>query len=277
MRRIGFAVLVGSALALSACSGSPGNSSGGKASRATSPSGAGAAAEEAAAKRPLTTPQQVVYTATLNVRVGKVSPAAAQAQKIVDAAGGYVFSQDANLSGAADATLVFKVPPDAFSRVLDRLADLGKPLSRNLNAEDVTDQVVDLEGRLKTATASAARLRSLLANAANVPDIVAIEKELATRESEVESLDGRLRVVRNRVQLATVTLVLTSKAPTKTADGIPGFTEALSSGWNAFANTGRAALAVIGATLPFIVLGALITGIVLALRRRRHPAPVQAP
>ena len=84
-------------------------------------------------------------------------------------------------------------------------------------------------------------------------------------------------MVRNRVQLATITLALTRNAPTKTAAGIPGFTEALSSGWNAFANTGRAALAVIGATLPFLVLGSLITGIVLALRRRRHPAPAQAP
>lgn len=275
MRRIGFALLVGAAIALSSCSqGQVEKAS----SKATVQNGAGAAATEVAAKRqPLTTPQQIVYTANLHVRVGKVGPAAARAGKIVDEAGGYVFSQDANLSGQADTTLVFKVPPEAFTRVLDRLADLGTPLAKNINADDVTDQVVDLEGRLKTATASATRLRALLANAANVPDIVAIEKELATRESEVESLAGRLRVIRNRVQLATVTLVLTSKPAPKETAGIPGFTESLSSGWNAFANTGRLALAAVGATLPFTVLVALIAAVVLALRRRRHPTPVQAP
>jgi hypothetical protein len=275
MRRTGFALLVGAAIALSGCSQSRNEKASGSA--ATVPQAVGARADEAAANRqPLSTPQQIVYTADLHVRVAEVGPAASRAMTIVDGAGGYVFSQDANLSEHADTTLVFKVPPDAFSRVLDRLADLGTPLARNLNADDVTDRVVDLEGRLKTATASATRLRALLAGATNVPDIVAIERELATRESEVESLQGRLRVVRNRVQLATVTLVLTTKAEPKKAD-IPGFTDALSSGWDAFANTARVTLAAIGATLPFIVFGGVIAAIVLALRRRRHPVPVETP
>jgi hypothetical protein len=275
MRRIGFALLVLVVVALSACS----QSQGGKAATAAGQKSAGAdAAKEAVAKQPTTAPQQIVYTADLHVRVDKVGPAATRAGTIVDEAGGYVFSQDAKLSGQADTTLVFKIPPNAFTRVLDRLANLGTPLAKNINAEDVTDQVVDLQGRFETATASAARLRALLANAANVPDIVAIERELATRESEVESLGGRLRVVRSRVQFATVTVVLTSKPAPKETAGIPGFTDSLSSGWNAFANAGRVALAAIGATLPFTLLAALIAAIVLALRRRRHhPAPAQAP
>ena len=281
---IGIAMLVGAALTLSACSQGGGSkaSSGAAGNSATSPTtgdqAGGATAKSATLKRPLTTPQQIIYTADLNVRVAKIDPASTLAVSIVTGAGGYLFSQDANLSGRADSNLVFKVPPKQFFPVLGRLADLGTPLQKTVSTTDVTDQVVDLEGRLATATASTNRLRGLLANATNVPDIVAVERELTTRESEVETLQGQLRVVKNRVQLATVTLVLTTKAPPvkhkKTT--IPGFTSALSGGWTAFANTGKVVLAAIGATLPFLALAAFAALIAFAVRRRRS-AHLQTP
>jgi hypothetical protein len=271
--RAGFALLAGAAIALSACS----TSQNGKASSAvTGPAreqnATGVIAKTALPKgRPLTTPQQIVYTADLHLRVTNVGPASDRATAIVDGSGGYLFSQDANLTGRTDATLVFKVPPARFSRVLDRLAALGTPLAKSINASDVTDQVVDLEGRLKTATASAVRLRALLAAAQNVPDIVAVENELATRESEVESLQGQLRLVRNRVQLATVTLALTTKAPVEKTT-IPSFPKALSAGWNAFVNTGKVALAAVGAVLPFLAFTGLAAAIAVTVKRRRRAA-----
>jgi hypothetical protein len=276
--RLGFVLLVVAVIALSACSNSQNSKASGAASSQTAPARNAATAGANAnlpKGQPLTTPRQIVYTADLNVRVTDVGPASTRAVSIVESTGGYVFSQDANLTDRAETTLVFKVPPDQFSRVLDRLADLGTPLEKNLSASDVTDQVVDLEGRLKTATASATRLRALLSGAGNVPDIVAIEHELATRESEVESLQGQLRLVQSRVQLATVTLVLTTKAPHEA--GIPGFSKALSNGWKAFANTGRVTLAVIGAALPFAALAGFIAMIAVIARRRRRPASLQTP
>jgi hypothetical protein len=278
-------MLVGAALTLTACSQSGSGSkasSGTMADSVTTPTTGGqadgATAKSAALKRPLTTPQQIIYTADLNVRVAKIDPASTLAVSIVTGAGGYLFSQDANLSGRTDSTLVFKVPPAQFFTVLARLAALGTPLQKTVSTTDVTDQVVDLEGRLATATASTNRLRALLANAANVPDIVAVERELTTRESEVETLQGQLRVVKNRVQLATVTLVLTTKVPAAKHEKttIPGFTAALSGGWTAFANTGKVVLAAIGATLPFLALAALAALIAFAVRRRRA-AHLQTP
>jgi hypothetical protein len=272
--RAGFALLAGAAIALSACSqGQNGKASTGlTGAAARADSAAGVIAKAAVPKgQPITTPQQIVYTADLHLRVAHVGPASARAIGIVDGSGGYLFSQDANLTGRTDETLVFKVPPVRFSRVLDRLAALGTPLAKTINASDVTDQVVDLEGRLKTATASAVRLRALLATARNVPDIVAVERELAARESEVESLQGQLRLVQNRVQLATVALVLTTKAPVKKTT-IPGFPKALSGGWNAFVAMGKVALAGVGAALPFVAFAGLAATIVVTVKRRRHTA-----
>lgn len=276
--RTGLVLVVGAALALSACSNSK---NGGKASASKATAG-DQAAFGAIAKattptgQPLTTARQIVYTAELRVRVARVGPASTRAGSIVDAAGGYLFSQNSNLTGHTEATLVFKVPPTQFERVLDRFAALGTPLAKNVNASDVTDQVVDLEGRLDSATTSAARLRSLLADAKNVPDVVAIEHELAARESEVESLQGQLRLVKNQVQLATVTLALTTKAP-QHKTSVPGFTRSLSAGWTAFGNVAKVTLAAVGAALPFGVFAGLAAAIVLVVRRRRRSARVIAP
>jgi hypothetical protein len=271
--RIGFMV-VAAGIVLGACSHGA-SDKGASASLATAPGGNSAASKSviAGTKVPkgqaLTASREIVYTGHLQVRVNDVVAASDRAVTIVGGTGGFLFSQDANLQGHTDETLVFKVPPTQFATALDRLAALGTPLEKQIGTIDVTDQVVDLEGRLRTATASAARLRALFAGAQNVPAIVAIENELATRESEVESLQGQLRLVKNQVQLATITLALTTKTPPhKTTT--PSFTRALSTGWTAFVDTAKVIVAVIGTTLPFLLLAAAVAAIVMAVRRRRR-------
>ena len=59
-------------------------------------------------------------------------------------------------SEGREARLTLKVPPDTFEPVVAGLVELGLPLKRASKAQDVTDQVVDLEGRLRTSQASAA-------------------------------------------------------------------------------------------------------------------------
>jgi hypothetical protein len=277
--RIGFMV-VAAGIVLGACSHGVGEkgSSAARATQATAPGGSSAGAKNviAGAKvpegQPLTASRQIVYTAALQVRVKDVVRASDRAEVIVDGTGGYLFSQDANLQGHTDETLVFKVPPAQFANDLDRLGALGIPLDKRVGTNDVTDQVVDLDGRLQTATASANRLRALFGSATNVRDIVAIENDLTTRESEVESLQGQLRLVKNQVQLATITLSLTTNAPAHKAThkSKPSFTRALAAGWSAFVDTVRVTLAVIGATLPFLGFAAVVAAIVMAVRRRRR-------
>ncbi len=279
--RVAAALALGAAITLGACSNGGNTGASSKAaSSATSfsPRASDAIAKSSAPKgQPLSVPREVIYTADLQVRVAQVSPATARAVAIVDGAGGYLFSQDANLTGHTDATLVFKVPPVRFTGVLDRLAALGTPLAKNVNANDVTAQVVDLRGRIKTAGTSVARLRNLLASAQNVPDVVAIENGLTARESELESLQGQLQVVTSQVQLATVTVVLTTNAPQKHHTSIPGFTSALSGGWTAFSSAAKVIVAGIGAVLPFAAFAALACGAIVMARRRRRSTRLVAP
>jgi Domain of unknown function (DUF4349) len=191
--------------------------------------------------------RKVVHTAEMKVRVGDADAAAEDAARVATEAGGVVF---ARMSLGREARLTLKVPPERFEPVIGALGDLGQALKRESRAKDVTDQVVDVEGRLRTSLASADRLRALLGDARSTGEIVGIEAELAKRETEIESLQGRLRVLSSQVDLATIDLRLTERADAS----LPAFTAALRAGWDAFLLAVRAGAAASGFLLPFAPL-----------------------
>jgi Domain of unknown function (DUF4349) len=224
--------------------------------------------------------RSVIRTAELRVEVEDVPGASERALAVVEAAGGFLSGQRSDLSGDARAVLTFKVPPDAFLDVLGDLAGLGELVERRVGSDDVTEQVVDLEGRLAATTASVDRLRALLADAADVPQVVAVEGELARREGELESLTGQLRTLRDSVDLATVTLTLTPPpgSPGRPhGDDDPTFADGFRTGGRALAAAARAGATALGFALPFLAVAAVVA---LPARwawrrwgRPRSPAP----
>jgi hypothetical protein len=219
---------------------------------------------------PVGVERSVIYTADLTVRVDSVSGATDEATNIVTTAGGYLFSQQSDLRGEEQSVLTFKVPPDRFTEVLDALDALGTTTKRNVSAADVTAEVVDLEGRLATARASADRLRVLLGTATSTDDILEIESELAKRESEIESLEGQLRVIESQVDLATVDLLLTEHAEVAVSDDLPAVVDALRAGWVALLTAGQVLAVVLAFSLPFLPF-ALVGWWGIRRYRRRHP------
>lgn len=255
-------------LALTACAGSDRQ----EASGPVADSAAGQGAPMPAAVQ-ADGPRQVVYTGDLVVRVSSVRRAAAGAAEIAMGAGGFVFSQATDRD---EASVTVKVPGDRFDATVEAMADLGTELRRDLAAQDVTAEVVDVEGRLKTAEASAARLRTLLSEAKTSADLVAVEGELAERETAIESIQGRLRVLEDQVALATLTVRLTRRDDITVADDLPGFLGGLRGGVVALVNIAQVLLVAVGFALPFAPIVALA---LWAARRyrRRHPRPPRPP
>lgn len=215
--------------------------------------------------------RKVVYTAELDVRVSSVGKATTAAVEETKRAGGHLFSQTAE-KDSRTADLILKVPSDRFEPLLSAISGLGHVLRRSVKAQDVTAEVVDVEGRLKNAQTSAERLRTLLAESKNVADVVAVEAELTKREADIESLQGRRRVLADQVDLATATVRLTERNDLEVSDDLPGFLDAFRSGGVALVNVGLAALVAVGFALPFTPL--IAAGVWLRRRwRRRHPKP----
>lgn len=142
-----------------------------------------------------------------------------------------------------------------------------------MKAQDVTDQVVDVESRVTSQRASVARVRELMDKATKLSDVVALEGELSTRESDLEALLAQQASLKDRTSLATITLSLT-ETPVKPAghkDEDPGFTDAVAGGWGAFVTMLRWLAVAVGAVLPFAVVGGLLVFVWLRLVRPRLP------
>lgn len=153
--------------------------------------------------------REIIYRASISVEVDDVAAAGREAQAIVEGLGGIVFGQETVTEPEPRTTLTFKVLPEDFSTVLDRLAGLGDLVDQRVTADDVTERIVDLESRITTAAASVERLRALLEEAGDVEIIAELENQLLERETTLEVLRGQLRTLRDQVDLATITLTLT--------------------------------------------------------------------
>lgn len=293
MRRTGrglAAILLVVALAAAGCSdddgasdrASGGGSSGESSGEAGDAGSAGALVtgdEQAGA--PAGTPaddREIIYTAETTVRVDDVEEASTKATAIAEDAEGYLAGQDADLEGDRSSTLTIRVPSARFRPTLDALVDLGRVQVRTIDSTDVTDEVVDLNGRLETVRTSADRLRVLLAEAGDTAQVISIEQELAKREAEIESIEGRLRVLDDQASLATITVRFTEadETPPKVDEDLPGPIQALQAGWVALLTVLKVLLAVVLFALPFLPFVALGWYVVRRIRRRR-PKPEPRP
>ncbi|MER7476260.1 DUF4349 domain-containing protein [Streptomyces sp. NPDC126510] len=285
------ALLVAAALALTGCSAGD-DAAGGSSSAAdrgaddkgvsgeAAPGGTGSGAKAAAP--PKLAASHIIRTASLTVQVKDVPKALDQARTGVENAGGYVGNETTtrDSEGHERTRVVLRVPAEKYDGVLAELEGSGKLLDRSAKAEDVTDQVVDVESRIKTQRASVARIRELMDQAGKLGDVVTLEGELSTRQADLEALLARQKSLKDRTSLATITLSL-SETPVKKAaeDGDPGFVDALAGGWNAFVTMLRWLAVAIGALLPFAAVAALIVLLWLRVvrpRLPRRPAPVSA-
>ena len=216
--------------------------------------------------------RQVTYRATLVVRVADATDAAAEAQSIADDAGGYLARSDASLDDDRQVALTLRLPSAAFDGALDDLAALGDVRERSIDSDDVTDEVVDLRGRLENAQASAQRIRELLAKAEQVQNLIALEDRLTQRQTEIEALEGQLAQLDDRVELATIDLTVTERQEAEISDDVPGPAKALRAGGVAVVNIGQVLLAV-GAFLvpfaPFLLAGAWLARRTARRRRAR--------
>ena len=143
----------------------------------------------------------LVRTADLRVTVEDVGAAASAVHGLAAAQGGYVEGEQ---RGDRSATITLRVPDTSLAVVLDTLSRLGKLEHRSVSAQDVTELVLDLDARLATLVATRDRLRQLLERAGSVADVVAVERELARVQADVESLQRRLNHLRSSAALSEV-------------------------------------------------------------------------
>jgi hypothetical protein len=233
--------------------------------------------------------RSVIYMVDLVLEADDVSAAADEAELVATRFGGYVQSETTYATGqdplpvepyeldiapyppaGAQAVVVVRVPAEDYLEAVDALEDLGETVSRSRNAQDVTEEVVDVESRIETQEASIDRLRVLLTEASEISDILAIESELTVRTAELESLLARQQQLDSLTGFATITI--TFYPPETVVEEGTGFGAGLQAGWDAFIRAIELGVTALGAALPFMLAFAVLlvpVGIWLLVRHRR--------
>ncbi|MGB3440480.1 MAG: DUF4349 domain-containing protein [Actinophytocola sp.] len=286
-RIVGIAIVLGIATGLvTACTGDSGGSADSIAAQPYQAEDAGRGAgepnatgegekPEAVGQRDISQPgvdRTLVRTATIELTTADVVETVDNARDVAAGAGGYAGREAVR---EESATLTLHIPSDRFDETLTELSGLGEVVSREQAAEDVTEQVVDLDSRIATQRASVDRVRALLAKATTVDEIVRIEQEVTNREADLESLQQRRQALAGQVAMSTVTMRVdkTDAVPVQEQEEEQGgFFAGLSDGWGAFLDAGAGTLRVVGAMLPFLIVLGVPTVLAIRWRRRRRPA-----
>ena len=117
-----------------------------------------------------------------------------------------------NYSGRVDYSITIRLPYDSFEEFINKLEKhAGHFESKNITANDVTEEYIDIEARLKTKRDLEKRYLELLSKAAKLDEVINIEKELNNVRSEIESIEGRLKYLSNQVAMSTITVTYYEK------------------------------------------------------------------
>ena len=299
------------AIVLTGCGGGGASTTSGAVSRAASVPGSAAHSDSApAAKSATGTPvgrgevsrtgtpvpgsgPKLTRSAGLDLRVKDIGTAAARVRSIAAGVQAIVLSEQIGKGGPGDATplsssgelstsfngfgtLTLSVPADKLDAALDQLAAGVTVLRRSTSSQDVTSQYVDTQSRLKTMRASVERVRTLMAQAKDLGQVVALESEMSRREADLESLESQLDALKNSVERSTLAVSLST--PGNEPVTANGLLAGLRSGWGAFTASASGLFTAVGALLPFAVFLALL-GLPLWpwWRRRRAQQPPVIP
>ena len=178
------------------------------------------------------------------------------------------------------ATLTLRIPADSLTATLDKLRALGTVEEVSLNSSDVTMTTQDLDARISALSASIDRMLVLMSSATDTDTLIKLETAVSDRQAQLESLQSERRYYADQVSLSTVTLNLVAEynAPVEEPDT---FVSGLVAGWNAFVAFFAGLLVALGVLLPWLVLAAIITFVVIATvrwnrRRKAAVAPADA-
>lgn len=125
-------------------------------------------------------------------------------------AGGLVQSSSSrHQDDALYATVVIKVPAESFDDVVARLSDLAvKVDSENTSTQDVTEEYVDLNARVKVLEATEQQLLTFLERTQNVDESLKVYRELTNVRSQIEQIKGRMNYLQKSAAMSTITVQL---------------------------------------------------------------------
>jgi len=161
--------------------------------------------------------RMVISTAEMSLEVGDVAKAHDEIGRLANASGGFITESSVNHGdGTESGSVTIRVPAKQYQPLLSQISKLGKVLQKQQSGQDVTEEFVDLQSRLRNLNREEQAFLVVMGKANKVTDILAVENELSRVRGQIEQATGRMKYLQNQVALATITVQLTEPMPAVT-------------------------------------------------------------
>jgi hypothetical protein len=155
--------------------------------------------------------QMVIYQADIQLRVKKFDQTVRILEETVTKYGGYITESNVSKEGneQVSGSISIRIPQKHFQTFLHEAeSQAAEVLQRNITGQDVTDEYVDLESRLRSKRVVEERLITFMKGAVKTEDLLKISADLAVVQEEIETVEGRMKFLENQTSFSTVNLTL---------------------------------------------------------------------
>ncbi len=174
------------------------------------------------------------------------------------------YSSDKYVSGKTD-TIVIRVPSDNYKSFINDYGKLGNIVSKNQTVENITQKYYDTTSQVNGLKEQMRRLESMLEQATDIDDMIAINKEITDLQSQINSLTTQIITMDTDVAYSYITLTLKEvveytdiDSPVKTNTFIDRLKNQCIDTWEGFLQfLENLIFAIIGLIPAIVILGVL--------------------
>lgn len=228
------------------------------------------------------TDRKIIRNGNLIIEMDEPQDGLRKITSIAESLGGFVVTSEfkQNDSRAVGkptqvVTIIVRVPSHQFNAALEGIRPLGQVIQEKSEGQDVTEEYIDLEARIRTKKALEAQFMEIMKRASRVTEALEVQSQIADVRGEIESLEGRRRFLENRAALSTINITLQTSTPIVTAttsgfwhDVKQAFGDGVDAGASILGGLIRFFIVMIPVTL-FILLPLFLIGRFLFRRIRR--------
>lgn len=161
--------------------------------------------------------KKIIRNGNLTIESKDLKSSRTRLDTLVGFHSGYISSESFNdQEDQLSYNITCRVPAEKFDLFIKGVeSGPDKIISKSVNANDVTEQYYDVKIRLENERQVETRYLELLSQARTVKDILDIEEKLGKVRQEIESKEGRLRYLDDRVGYSTLTIWIYQKKDRK--------------------------------------------------------------
>lgn len=223
-----------------------------------------------AASAAATLERQLIKEGTLNFETHDITETRRHIESLVQKYGAYISQEDERATSfRIYQNMSVRIPKAHFDVFVTELSSGVKKIDeKSITVQDVTEEFIDSTARLAVKKETEQGYLRLLNQAKTIKDILDIQNELQDIRSDIESIEGRLRYLKNSVHFSTLHISMYQEV-----EAAPGNGSLFMPVWEAIKGGVQAFAAVCIALLygwVFLALGIAAVIIILRLRKRRR-------